>query len=81
LESIRQQAAPPLPLAIASAVNGTNLSLTINTYNGPQYILEASPSLTSPVWTPICTNLGLGVPLTNNVPLDSPSQFFRYVAH
>lgn len=57
-----------------------NLVVRTATVSGSSYVLEATPSLQSPItWTPVLTNAGTGGVLTNLVPTTTPaSQFFRY---
>lgn len=57
-----------------------NLVIRTATTSGSAYVLEATPSLQTPItWTPILTNAGTGGVLTNVVPTVTPAnRFFRY---
>jgi len=78
LETIRSGAVT-IPAILASQ-NGGNLVFTMNTHTNALYILQSTPSLAPPAWTPILTNAGLGGVITNSVPVaaTTPQQFFRY---
>jgi unsaturated rhamnogalacturonyl hydrolase len=78
LESIRSTAVAPS--AISFNQGGGSLIFKVNTHTNALYILQSTPSLSPPDWTPVLTNNGLGSVITNNLPIDSgvPQQFFRY---
>jgi len=78
LDSIRATAvAAP---AISVIQNGNQLVFKVNTHTNALYILQSTPSLSPPNWTPVLTNTGLGSVITTNLPFTSgvPQQFFRY---
>ncbi len=79
LETVRQSAVSSP--RIAPNVSGTNLVLRIGTRAGMSYVLEVTPDLYPPSWTPISTNLGDGGLMTNSIPLNTAAtnRFFRYV--
>ena len=75
--------APPAPQPTIQPVfvNGNNLVLRTLTVAGRNYVLESTPSLTTPItWTPVLTNTGNGAVITNAVPMNpaNPRGFFRY---
>lgn len=70
----------PTPTITSSAVSGTNFTLQVPlSASGFNYVLQASPSLSNPVWANIYTNAGTGGTLnfTNPVIPGIPQQFFR----
>ncbi len=80
LEAIRQEVAPAGPVLISPRINGSDLTLVIETHSGVSYILQSTPSLVNPVWTPVSTNLGTGLSLTNHLPINhGGNEFFRYL--
>ncbi len=80
LEAIRQEVAPAGPVLISPRINGSDLMLVIETHSGVSYVLESSPTLVNPVWTPISTNIGTGLSLTNQLPINrGGNEFFRYL--
>jgi hypothetical protein len=71
--------ATPLTTSISGfQTSGTTVTLIANSLIGATYILQSSPTLINPVWTPILTNRATGDFLTNSVPMNSTNQFFRY---
>ena len=78
LESIRSAAVAASAVSVNQS--GNNLVLKVNTHTNALYILESTPSLSPPNWTPVLTNTGLGSVITNNLPFNSgeAQQFFRY---
>lgn len=78
LEAIRSSAVA-LPV-ISASENSGNLVFKTNTRTNALYILQATPSLTPPDWTPVLTNAGVGSVITNSLPFDitAPQHFFRY---
>jgi hypothetical protein len=70
-------APPSTSLPVVSVASFTSTNLTISWSNGPGFILQSTPSLSSPTWTAVSTG-------TNNpavVPiLPTGSQFFRVVS-
>jgi hypothetical protein len=61
--------------------SGSNLVFTVNTHSNALYILQSTPTLSPPDWTPLVTNTGSGNVITNSRPFNSgaPQQFFRYL--
>jgi hypothetical protein len=58
------------------------LSLQLNSASGVDYVLESTPSLTTPiVWTPVSTNSGNGSVLTINATPNAAQQFYRISTH
>jgi len=74
---------PPPPQAItAVSISGGKVSITYQTTHQHTYHIEGSPSLISPVWTPIpgSTNAAAGAPVTFEFPAGSGQMFYRTVS-
>jgi fibronectin-binding autotransporter adhesin len=70
----------PMPLITSPAVSGANFTLQVAlSQDGFNYVLQATPSLTSAVWTNIYTNAGTGGTLnfTNLIAPGNHQEFFR----
>ena len=65
------------PVFLSPTINGSNLTLQMNSVGGLNYILQASPQLSPANWIPVQTNSGGGL-LTFTVPVNgSRQQYFR----
>jgi hypothetical protein len=66
------------PMIFSPALNGTNLTLQVNSQPGFNYVLQATTSLAPATWTNIYTNAGTGGTLNFTIPIEtSAQQFFR----
>jgi autotransporter-associated beta strand protein len=66
-----------VPTILSPSWNGTNLTLQVNSQTGYNYVLQATPQLSSANWTAIQTNPGGGL-VTFTIPISaSTQQFFR----
>lgn len=71
--------AAPVPSPIASAVlaNG-DFALTFPTETGRSYVIEYKNALSDANWTPLATNSGTGIVLTNRFPTsNATARFYR----
>ena len=69
----------PVPNITASYLSGTNLVMQVaSSQSGASYILQATPTLTPPVWTNVKTNAGGGT-VTFTIPVSptAAQQFYR----
>ena len=64
------------PIIFSPTLNGTNLTLQINSQPGFNYMLQATAQLSPADWTSIQTNIG-GGSLSFTIPISSAQQFFR----
>jgi hypothetical protein len=75
-----EQSVTPLPTSVfVFQAGGPTVNLVANTQIGTTYILQATPTLINPAWTSIVTNIATGTFLTNNIPVNSTSRYFRYL--
>ncbi|MEI9960788.1 MAG: hypothetical protein WDM76_06550 [Limisphaerales bacterium] len=76
--SVTSSSAPPSPIILPPTLNGTTLTLRVNSQSGFDYVLEVASQLAPPNWAGIQTNAGGGT-LTFNIPVSSSNsqQFFR----
>ena len=64
------------PIIFSPTLNGTNLTLQVNSQSGFNYVLQATTQLSPADWTSIQTNIGGGL-LSFTIPITSTQQFFR----
>jgi hypothetical protein len=66
----------------AVSLSGGNVSITYQTTQQHTYHIEATPSLSSPSWTPVVgsTNAATGAPVTFTFPAASGQRFYRTVS-
>ena len=73
---------PPRQSITAISVGGGNVSITYQTTALNTYHIESSPSVSSPVWTPVpgSTNAATGAPVTFVFPAGASPQYYRTVS-
>jgi autotransporter-associated beta strand protein len=64
------------PIIFLPTLNGTNLTLQVNSQSGFNYVLQATTQLSPAEWTLIQTDIGGGL-LSFTIPISSTQQFFR----
>ena len=74
--TVALQTAAATPVIFSPTLNGTNLTLQVNSQSGFNYVLQATAQLSPADWTPIQTNSGGGL-LSFTIPISSTQQFFR----
>jgi hypothetical protein len=74
---------PPRQSITAVSVGGGNVSITYQTTDQHTYHIESSPSLSSPIWTPVVgsTNAATGASVTFAFPAGSGPAFYRTVSN
>ena len=67
------------PIMVSPALTGTDLTFKVASQAGLNYVLVASPTLSSETWTGIQTTPGTGGLLTFTIPITpgNPQQYFR----